>query len=169
MSTAVHQNYIIDSSIGFAEHVTSWWGRVTFTSANSGRSIGRSPSSPRTPWWGHWSWHASTTVTDFLAEHRSVSSAVIWRPTGSRTTDSVALSNKQCSRSDPHRTALAWHSIKSNFQVVRARISMPPWSAPTYFVRYFTQVKAIAWRSHLRSAASGSVICTESEYLNNWP
>ena len=44
-----------------------WWRRVTFTSANSGRSVGRSPSSPRTPWWGRWSWHASTTVTDFLS------------------------------------------------------------------------------------------------------
>ena len=50
-------------------------GCVTSTSANSGRSVGRSPSNPSTPWWGRWSWHASTTVTDFLAEHRSVSSA----------------------------------------------------------------------------------------------
>ena len=41
------------------------------------------------------------------------------------TTDSVAPSNKQCSRSA--RTELHCLDIKSNFQVVRTRISMPPW------------------------------------------
>ena len=51
----------------------------------------------------------------------------IWRLTGCHTPDSVVPSNKQCSWSDMHRTALAWHSIKSNIQVVRTCISMPPW------------------------------------------
>ena len=34
---------------------------------------------------------------------------------------------KQCSRSDTHRTALARRSTKSNIHIVRARTSMPPW------------------------------------------
>ena len=121
-----------------------WWGNVTFTSANSGRFVGRSPSSPRTPWWGRWSWHASTTVADFLEEHRSASSARYPASHGQPHDWFCAPSNTHCSRSDPHRTALAWHSIKSNFQF--NLIQLRYLHAPTYKLsRWRARVTQKTW------------------------
>ena len=134
------------------------WGRVTFTSANSGRSVGRSPSSPRTHWWRRWSWHASTTVTDFLAVHRSVSSA--------RHLASYGLPHDWfcCSLEQAvYRTALAWHSIKSNFKVVCARISMPPCVCSGLPRPLLYAGQCHHWTFTPPICSVGSVICTENE------
>ena len=133
-----------------------WWGRVTSTSANSGRSVGRSPLSPRTPWWGRWSWHASTTVTDFLAEHRSVSSARYLASYG-LPHDWFCCSPRTSSVADRIRTELHWLDIpcRVTFKLCVLAYRCLHGSAPAYLVRYIVPVSAIAGRSHLRSAALG--------------
>ena len=95
----------IDSSIGFAEYVTRLV-RMCYFHIRQLRSIRRSLTIESS--------HALVralvlTRLDYCNGLLGEVSPqpVIWRPTGSRTTASVAPSNKQCNRSDPHRTALA--------------------------------------------------------------
>ena len=73
--------------------------------------------------------------------------------------------------SDRIRTELHWLDIpiKSNFQVVCSRISMPPWvcSGLPRPLLYAGQCHRWTFTSPICSV--GSVNCTESEYLDNWP
>ena len=80
---------------------------------------------------------------------------VIWRLTGCRMLDSVAPLTS--SVADRICTELHWPDIPSRvtFKLCVLAYRCLHGSAPSYLVRYFTPVSAIAGRLHLRSAASG--------------
>ena len=64
---------------------------------------------------------------------------------------------------------ITWHFIKSNFQVVCSRISMPTWVCSGLPCPLLYAGQCHRWTFTSPICSVGSLICTENKYLDNWP
>ena len=88
---------------------------------------------------------------------------VVWCLTSCCTSDPAAPSLGECDWSNPHRAALAGHSIESyTFKLYVLAYRCIHGSAPSYLARFFTPVSAKAGRSQLQSAVTGVLFVPRS-------
>ena len=158
----------INSSIGFAKHVTRLV-RTCYFHIRQLRSIRRSLTIESS----HTLVRALVlTRLDYCSGLRggapkcllSPLSGVLWA-----TALLILLLPRTSSLADRICTELHWLDIKSNFQVVRTCISMPPWVCSGLPCPLLYAGQCHRWTFTSPICSVWSVICAENEYLGNWP